>query len=201
MDYDYDDYERHRIHISYSKAGPCPCGPCTSERQAVAIPAQPDVAPREANILKPASRVGDTHRQKALTVIDQMEDGGYLTPEEAEARRGVVDQAKTSAQLLEITRDLPSPPDRRGPVTRYVQDYDFGKKQYFIPAMFALMIGVASVGVVPTSIAGTDGWIHTPHGIALSAVTIVAAVLGTIVSALILGDMWLDANKKKKRSS
>jgi hypothetical protein len=126
-----------------------------------------------------------------------MEDGGYLTIEEAAARRDFIDQAQTSKELQDITRDLAPPSDHRAFLARYRQDYNFSQKQYFTPILSVLLTVSLIVAFLPIMVAGVDGWLHTVRGAFLAGFTIPVGAAGTIISVCVLIDKWVKANKRR----
>jgi DUF1707 SHOCT-like domain len=64
------------------------------------------VAPEGANITAD-KRVGDAHRAKVISHLDEMHLSGYLSDEELAARREHAEQAKTRSELNTVLPDLP----------------------------------------------------------------------------------------------
>lgn len=124
-------------------------------------------------ILGQAARAGDAHRDQAIAHVLAKKDEGYLSDTEADIRIDCLIKARTHKEIMDLTFDLPAPADTRSWSARIMQDWDFGKKVYYVPALLALLI--ASVCTAITSaVAVTANHLLIPVTVASSVIAVFA---------------------------
>lgn len=135
------------------------------------------------NILGNAQRVGHAERKNVMKHVLDMQDRGYITDQEAEARLNAAQAAEKATDLRSLTVDLPAP----FVSTNLIQRYDWDKTICWVPTLLSGVGLSAVLAVVPTAVLSSEHLF--PHNAAALSVGIITMLLGIIGFFSCLGGM------------
>ena len=133
---------------------------------------------KEAQILP--GRIGHAERRHAVQHIQRMYGTGHLTSEEAVTRQNLAAEAKTHAELQELTRDLPAPEDTRG----FREKWDWQKPRYYLPVLISGIFFSVLSPVIIGGILADMGILNEPDGELVFWPFFAAGVIGFFLSVI-----------------
>lgn len=148
----------------------------------------------DAHILP--GRIGHADRKQAVQHIQQMQETGHLTADEAVIRQNQAAEAQTRAELQELTRDLPGPADTRG----FRERWDWKEPRYYLP----VLIGGTFVSVLSPTIVGgilSDmGIFNKANGELVFWPFFVAGIIGFFLCVISMVVKLVGTNEQQRRS-
>jgi hypothetical protein len=130
---------------------------------------------QEVNILPRGVRIGHGERRNAIKHILDMQDRGYITEQEADARVKAVQSAEKQGDIVTLTTDLPAPFHKPG----FFEAYDWDETRYWAPTLVVGMALSAMLAIVPASVFGAEHMFpQTGLGLGVALPCLVFGIVG-----------------------